>query len=191
MKAARQSRTRLTRQDWILAGIELLTEAGIGAVKVETLATELKVTRGSFYHHFADRDELLQAMLDHWAQRFTFDIADQVAALGLDPDTTLLAMLKMIRNQRLAEYDAPFRAWALHDPAARAVLKRVDEARLTTIRSQFERLGFSGADAENRARLFLYYEITAPVFFAQPAKKLAEHLLIERHRFLTTQDADK
>lgn len=187
-RSARQPRSRLTPQDWIEAGIELLTEAGVGAVKVESLAAELGVTRGSFYHHFADREALLQAMLDHWARIFTFDIAAQIGNLGLDPGTTLLAMLRLIRSQRLAEKDAPFRAWALHDPMARAVLERVDEVRLGTIRSQFEGLGFSGMDAENRARLFLYYEITAPAFFAQPAPELADELLTERHRLLTARD---
>ena len=184
-RIARKPRSRLTPQDWIDAGTSLLTESGIGAVKVETLAAELGVTRGSFYHHFADREGLLQAMLDHWAQRFTFDIADQVRGLGLDPGTTLLAMMKMIRSQGLAEKDAPFRAWALHDPLAREVLERVDRARLATIRSQFEGLGFSATDAENRARLFLYYEITAPAFFSKAAPELEEQLLDERYRLLT------
>ena len=53
---------RLTRQGWIDAAIRQLVEAGIGAVSVEQLATRLGVTRGSFYHHFADREEL-RAML--------------------------------------------------------------------------------------------------------------------------------
>jgi AcrR family transcriptional regulator len=103
---------RLTRQGWIDAAIQQLVEAGIGAVRVEQLATRLGVTRGSFYHHFADREDLLRAMLEDWAQRWTYEVREQINALGLDASTTLFALMKAIRNNRAADYDAPFRAWA-------------------------------------------------------------------------------
>jgi AcrR family transcriptional regulator len=185
-----QPKPRLTRQDWIEAAIELLTEAGIGAVSVERLGTKLDVTRGSFYHHFADREDLLRAMLNYWAQRWSYAVRQQIAALGLDPSTTLFALMKAIRNNRAADYDAPFRAWALHDPLARAVVEQVDQARLEFIRAQFEALGFTGFNAENRARLYLHYEMAAPAMFAGPTPEQDEQLLVERHRFLTTARVD-
>jgi AcrR family transcriptional regulator len=132
-----QAKPRLTREDWIDAAIELLTQAGIGAVSVERLATRLDVTRGSFYHHFADREDLLRAMLEYWAQRWTYEVRDQIAALGLDASTTLFALMKAIRHNRAANYDAPFRAWALHDPLARAVVEQVDQTRLDQIQVLF------------------------------------------------------
>lgn len=185
-----QPKSRLTRQDWIDAAIELLTEAGVGAVSVERLGTKLGVTRGSFYHHFADREDLLRAMLNYWAQRWSYAVREQIAGLGLDPSTTLFALMKAIRNNRAADYDAPFRAWALHDPLARAVVEQVDQARLRFILSQFEALGFTGLDAENRARLYLHYEMAAPAMFAAPSPEKDEQLLVERHRFLTTARVD-
>jgi len=185
-----RNKHHLTRQDWIDAGIELLTDAGIGAVSVERLGSELGVTRGSFYHHFADREELLRAMLEYWAQRWTYDIRDQVNALGLDPSTTLLALMRTIRHHRAAGYDAAFRAWALHDPLARAVVEQVDQVRLNQIQRLFAGLGFTGVDLENRARLFLYFEMGAPAMFAGPAPERDEKLLLERHRFLTTARVD-
>lgn len=185
MKNDTQPKQRLRREDWIDAAMELLTVAGIGAVSVERLATNLGVTRGSFYHHFADREDLLRALLDYWAQRWSYAVRNQISALGLDPSTTLLALMKAIRNNRAANYDAPIRAWALHDPLAQAMVKQVDEARLAFIQSQFEALGFSGLDAENRARLYLHYEMAAPAMFADLSPEQDEQLLIERHRFLT------
>ena len=185
-----QPRPRLTRQDWIDAAIQQLVEAGIGAVSVELLASRLGVTRGSFYHHFADREDLLRALLDHWAEHWSYSIRAQIASLGLDPSTTLLALLRAVRNNRAADYDAPIRAWALHDPLARAVVQQVDEARLGFIQSQFEALGFSALDAENRARLYLHYEMAAPAMFASPDAERDEELLVERHRFLTTAHLD-
>lgn len=187
---SRKPKSRLRRQDWIDRAIELLTRAGIGAVSVERLATTLGVSRGSFYHHFSDRGDLLQAMLEHWAKDLTYEVRDQIVSLGLDPGTTLLVLLRAIRANRAADHDAPFRAWALHDPKARAVIHQVDEARLNFIRSQFEALRFTGLDAENRARLFLYYEVAAPAIFAELTPEQEEQLLLERYRFLTTAHVD-
>ena len=181
---------RLTRQDWIDAAIQQLFEGGVGAVSVEQLGTRLGVTRGSFYHHFADREDLLRALLDYWADRWTYVVRDQLAALGLDPGTTLLALMRAIRSQGASEYDAPFRAWALHDPLAREVLEQVDGVRLDYIRSLFEGLGFTGLELENRARLFLYYEAARPAMFVGLPPEQDDELLLERHRFLTTGHGD-
>jgi AcrR family transcriptional regulator len=181
-----KAKPRLGRQDWIDAAINELAKSGIGSVTIENLASRLEITRGSFYHHFSDRQELLKDMLDYWADRWTFSVSDQVASLGLDPSNTLLALLRMIRSNRAAELDAPMRAWALHDPMAQEVLAEVDKARLDLIRQQFIALGFEGLDAENRARLFLYYEMAASAMFDQYSDEVREKLLVERHRFLTT-----
>jgi AcrR family transcriptional regulator len=180
---------RLNRQDWIDAALDLLIEGGIGAVSVDQLASRLNITRGSFYHHFADRNELLRVLLDHWAEHWTYEVIDRLAKLGLDPATTLLALMRAIRNDKLADLDAPFRAWALHDPMARDVARQVDEARLEFIRSNFAALGFKELDAETRARLFQHYEMVAPAMFAKPTPELDEKLLHERYRLLTTPNS--
>lgn len=156
---------------------------------IEQLASQLGVTRGSFYHHFSDREELLRAMLDYWAQRWTYEIRDRLGALGLDPGTTLLVLMRTVRSEGV-EFDAPFRAWALHDPLAQAVVEQVDQVRLDFIRSQFEHLGFNGRDLENRARLCLYYEVASPAIFARLSTEESDELIFERHRLLTTAHFD-
>jgi hypothetical protein len=96
--------------------------------------------------------------------------------------------MRAIRNDRAADLDAPFRAWALHDPMAREIVTQVDEARLNFIRSQFETIGFEGLEAENRAQLFMHYEAAAPAMFYGQTKEQDEVLLVERHRFLTSKN---
>ena len=187
MQSARRPRRRLNPHDWVVASLDLLVHEGIGAVTVDRLATNLGVTRGSFYHHFSDRDELLDALLQHWADELTYKVRAEVSALELDPEATLLVLARTVRSRRAAEYDAPFRAWALHDERARSVLRVVDQARLDFIRSQFEQLGFAGASLEARARMFLYYEIAAPAFFLDRDETQSREWLAERHRILTSR----
>ena len=190
MKGAGKARPRLTRQDWIEAALALLAKRGIGAVSVDRLATTLKVTRGSFYHHFSDRSDLLEAILEHWSQEWTCRIREQISELGLDASTTLLALMRAIRANHAAEYDAPIRAWALHDPIARRVVEEVDEIRMGFIRAQFVALGFEEVDAENRTRLLLYYEMAAPAVFPATSPEVCDKLLTERHRFLVRSFQD-
>jgi len=73
---------------------------------------------------------------------------------------------------------------------ARAVVEQVDQVRLNFIRSQFEGLGFSGRDAENRARLCLYYEVASPAIFVPLSTEESDELILERHRLLTTAHFD-
>jgi len=179
----------LTREDWIRAAFDKLTTSGIGEVSIDRLAEGLGITRGSFYHHFGDRSELMQAVLVYWADHWTRMVRQSIEDLRLDPATNLLALMRAIRSNGAADFDAPIRAWALHDPMARAVVQQVDEERLDFILEQFHALGFAGVDAENRARLYLGFEMSAPAMFAGPEPALDEQLLVERHRFLTTATA--
>ncbi len=180
MKAAEKTSIPLARIDWLNTAIQTLNDAGIGAVSIVQLANTLGVTRGSFYHHFTDREDLLSAMLNHWEMKWTVDIREEVRTLELPPAEKLLALVQSIRNNKAADHDAPFRAWALHDPHARAALKAVDAFRLDYIRSLFEAAGFEGLDAENRARLLLYYEMSDPAFFVARDPDTEDRLIEER-----------
>ena len=62
---------KLTRDDWVDAAYRALLEGGSRAVAVAPLAGRLGVTRGSFYHYFTNREELLAAALVRWEQLAT------------------------------------------------------------------------------------------------------------------------
>ena len=176
----------LNRGDWLDAALTEMAAGGINAISIDKLADRLGVTRGSFYHHFSNREELLNAMLDYWVEHWTEDIRTTLVALGLDASHALLAMSRLIRERKAADYDVVFRAWALHDPLARNVVKQVDEFRLGYIRSLFAQLGFDELETESRARLFLYYEMAEPAMFATQDKAASERLIMSRHKLLTT-----
>ena len=177
---------RLSRRHWLEVALELLQDEGINAVSVDALATKLGITRGSFYHHFKGREDLSTEMLNYWKQKWTIEIRDDVAALGLDGVQSLAALNNLIKHRKAAGYDTAIRAWAIHDDVAQAVLKEADSIRLDFIRSQFDEIGFKGLDLENRSRLFLYYAMTEPAFFDPPDNETAWKLDQVRLNFLTT-----
>src|SRR5690242_16480302 len=56
----------LQPSDWIAAAMARLSREGIDLVCVEVLARDLHVSKGSFYWHFKDRDDLLVRLLERW-----------------------------------------------------------------------------------------------------------------------------
>ena len=76
-------RNSLGQDDWLNAALESLNEKGIDAVKVLPLSHKLGVTRGSFYWHFKDREDLLRQMLEYWERELTDVVI--VAAMKISP----------------------------------------------------------------------------------------------------------
>ena len=143
--------THTTPQQWVQAALEEIEAAGVAALAVESVARRLGVSKGGFYHHFADRQALLQSALELWEQRFVTDLATRFEAIG-DPRERLGALLHHATVDmepavilRLMAADA--------DPAVAAALARAAEGRLELLRRTFRQLGLSRATAGWRAML--------------------------------------
>lgn len=180
-----RSTAQLSRDDWLEAAWDAFVSEGIGAVSVLALAKKLGVTRGSFYHHFEGRADLLRELLRYWRREYTLRIRDDVLVLKLDPFSALLALARLIRSRGAARHDVRVRAWSIGDPEVRELVRQVDQDRLDFIRSLFLELGFEGTEAECRARMFLYYELAEPAVLAEQSPEREEELLRRRLAFLT------
>src|SRR5256885_2656085 len=73
--------TRTPRSSWIEEGLRALGVGGPDAVRIETLAEALGVSKGGFYWHFDDRRALLDEMLDTW-ERIVIDEAIERVEAG-------------------------------------------------------------------------------------------------------------
>ena len=127
--------TRTPRERWIEQGLQALAAGGPDAVRVEALAKELGVTKGGFYGSFADRDALLEAMLDTWERESTDDVLDRVEREGGDPRTRIQrAGVLTFSDDRLLPIDLAVRDWARRDEAVAVRLRRVDNRRMALLR---------------------------------------------------------
>ncbi|MBR9990945.1 MAG: helix-turn-helix transcriptional regulator, partial [Gemmatimonadetes bacterium] len=43
------------REEWLSAAAQAMSDGGVEAVRVEAIARDLSITKGSFYWHFKDR----------------------------------------------------------------------------------------------------------------------------------------
>jgi len=117
----------LTRRRWLEEGLALLEEAGAEALTIESLTNRLGVTKGSFYHHFANYQDFQERLLEFWEEEGTLRII-QVAEQEASPlDKLARVMQATLQPSRL---DVALRAWALQDEKVRVHQQRIDQQRL-------------------------------------------------------------
>ena len=143
---------RLARSDWIDAGLAVLATHGVDAVRVERIATDLGVTKGSFYWHFKDRSALLTAALEAWQSQATNAIITHVDAMGGDARTRLTTLFTVVASAD-GSLDRAIRHWAANDVVPRSAMDAVDRRRMSYLQALFAEIGFAPAEAEARARL--------------------------------------
>jgi AcrR family transcriptional regulator len=145
--------TRTPASRWIEAGLRALASGGPGAVRVEVLAQTLGVTKGGFYGHFADRNTLLDAMLDTWERMSTDDVLARVESKDGDVRAKLRRAGALTFSAELLPVDLAIRAWSRHDEAVAERLRRVDNRRMEYLRSLFGAICATDAEVEARSTL--------------------------------------
>ncbi len=151
-------RTQLDRSNWIESAIDVLAREGVAGLRVEVLAKRCGVTKGSFYWHFKDRQDLLAAVLEHWREGRIRDIEKiTTVSPGHERDQLHFAIevYGASRNRKGMSIELAMRDWARHDPQAAAVVEAVDLYRLECTRKLFVAAGMSDAEAKSRS-LLLY-----------------------------------
>lgn len=134
-----------------MAALRAFARGGVSAVAVDVLARELKVSRGSFYWHFENRDALLLAALESWERLATTEV---IAAVGTRTEPrarfrTLL--LTALGDEGIAGLEPALGAAREAHPAVAEVVDRVTRARIAFLAALFADLGFGPADARHRA----------------------------------------
>lgn len=184
---ARPISRSLSRADWIDAARFALTQGGVAAVKVDRLADALGVTRGSFYWHFANRDALLSALLEHWEATNTESMERAVAAAAPDGQAQFSAVVRLWIDEVdfSPSYDAAVRDWARHDAEVARTVHRVDDRRIALLVGVFEALGYVGVDAFIHARVAYFHQVGYYALEIHETREVRLALLPHYYRILT------
>lgn len=157
------ARTPLTREAWTEAATEVLVDRGIDHVRVDVLSQQLGVTRGSFYWHFRDREDLLRSVLHAWRERATGQLTLRLERAHSDPREQLRDVISLpFRGRaaaRAARIELAIRAWARRDAMARQAVDEADAARIGYIAQVFSSLGYPIGEARSRAFLLYAYVV--------------------------------
>jgi AcrR family transcriptional regulator len=150
--------TRTPRTSWIEQGLRTLGVGGPDAVRIETLAQALGVTKGGFYWHFDGRRALLEEMLDTWERVVVDEVIKTVEAGGGDARAKLRRLFALaVSNDELLKVELTIRDWARRDKAVAKRLRRLDNRRMEYMRSLFG--DFCPDEDEVEARCFLAFSV--------------------------------
>lgn len=145
----------LSRDSWIRAALFAIADGGTAAVAVEPLAERLGATKGSFYWHFKNRDELIEEALGLWEREGTDVFIARLAPVE-DPVERLRMLLAQAMDDEAEGTSHPADAALLAssaDPLVAPVVDRVQRKRLAFLERCFRDLGLPPASARDRARI--------------------------------------
>ncbi|MCP4329924.1 MAG: TetR/AcrR family transcriptional regulator [Alphaproteobacteria bacterium] len=150
----------LGRGDWIDTALAILVSDGIDAVKITRLADTMGVTRGSFYWHFENRADLLDALIGRWEAKNTSAV---VAAVETAADLTegILALFDAWMDVGRFDpgLDSAMRDWARRSSRVRATVDDADKRRVDVIAALFERADYDPAESIIRARVIYFSQV--------------------------------
>lgn len=119
---------KVSREQWLAEGLRLLGEQGPEVLKIDRLCRHLQVSKGSFYHHFRDREDYIEALLAHWQASGTEAVIESLASLSTPEQ----------RSQQLNEHivqadirpEIELRAWGRQSPRVAETVAQVDQRRM-------------------------------------------------------------
>jgi AcrR family transcriptional regulator len=174
-------RGRLSRARWIEAALDVLVSDGIEGVRIDRLCRSLGVTKGSFYHHFAGRDALLEAVADYWADTQPRDAVDSLAAWEADPRKQLVEVTRLVADRDIGRRDHAMRAWAAADPRAARAVQRADRQILKLLEKILAGMGVPDDEIHPLARVLFFTALgayDAPALFdGRSRRSLSGYLL--------------
>lgn len=146
-------RPQLSRDDWVAAAFDALLHDGPDGVAVQPLARRLGATKGSFYWHFASRDELLRATLARWEHVATDDVVTALEASSRPPAEKAQLLFAQV-TAASERYPGHLLLLAATDqPAIADAVARSTHARIAYVAKLLRASGRSPAVAQRRAVL--------------------------------------
>lgn len=149
---------RQSKKSWLDAALKALASGGIDRVRVESLAKNLGVTKGSFYWHFKDREQFLDELLNFWAEQSTQTVIAN-PNYPTDSKARVRAVADDIVRLDLGKMDPHIRSWTQYDKRRAKVVAKMDKMRFEFLRDLFVAAGFSTSGADIRAQSLYRYAL--------------------------------
>ena len=152
---------RGSRELWLGAAYDTLIDSGIDAVRIQPLGKKVALARTSFYWFFADREALLDALLELWREKNTGSLIRRTTAYAESLTEAILNTFDCWLDAGLfdAQFEFAVRSWALQSPQVTGEIAHADEVRLAAIADMFARFGTEFSSAEVRARTLYLTQI--------------------------------
>lgn len=186
----KSTKPSLHRDAWLKKALDVLFSQGIGNVKVEILARELDVTKGSFYWHFKNRDELLHHMVDWWRDNQQAFIARLDVKHITDAPNLIKSVIEFTHHTDDSRHDVAMREFGRFDGYAAEAVATIDHQRIDYLSALFRAAGFDDAEALLRAQALYFYQVGEYTTSLTMPSELRDELAERRFRLLISRTGD-
>ena len=119
---------KVNKKDWFEKGLELLASDGFQKITIDNMCTILKVTKGSFYHHFINTEGYVEALMKYWMEKNTVDFISSTEAItDINEKHDRLNELVSSASQKAEQV---IRAWSFSNETVRQYVQQVDDMRM-------------------------------------------------------------
>ncbi len=133
--------------DWIRAAFARLSSEGIREVRVEVLARDLRVSKGSFYWHFRDRADLLEKMLAQWEETEASWLEER--GTQASTATRWAKLIERVSDPVRIRAEVAIREWGRADERVAVKVAIIERKRARLIVEVLRDVGFSWSAAES------------------------------------------
>jgi AcrR family transcriptional regulator len=158
---AARPRQTLSREAWIAAARKVLEKRGVAEVKIDWLARQLKVTRGSFYFHFSSLEDLQNGLLEEWRRNNCQPFQDMHEAADIDGLRFFTAIVRVWVDEDPFSplLDLAVRDWARTSKKLAREVAEMDTLRISLLTRSFRALGYTDDESVVRARITYFHQI--------------------------------
>jgi AcrR family transcriptional regulator len=130
----------------------------MAAVAIEPMAKRLGATKGSFYWHFKDRADLINAVVELWERRY---VTDAIAGLSMiePPRARLERLFTVAVTPGTGRIDVALIEAAKSHPAIAETVRRVQQRRVDFLAGIYEQLDMPPGNARQLAVLALLAQV--------------------------------
>ena len=160
-----------SRQRLLTIAIELIWESSYGRASVDRICERAEIRKGSFYHHFASKEQLAIEALDFAWQQYRRDLNDIFSPLVSPLDRLRLYFAKAVEEQKAMREKVGFVCGCplfslgceigTHEPAIRAKIHEILDQNIRYIEMTLRDAHLAGEafvpDAARTARIIFDY----------------------------------
>jgi AcrR family transcriptional regulator len=183
---------KVDKEAWLREGLLALAQVGPQALTVDIMCKRLGVTKGSFYHHFKNRQEYVEEILKLWEDENTSRLIGAAETqVGIEEKTnTLLNLVFTIPKER----EKAVRALALYDPIARQAQERIDAERQAYLKNLNQHFMADSAEAELLATIdyawFLGIISILPEISKSKLQKITQTYKVMKQLYVKTKNGE-
>jgi AcrR family transcriptional regulator len=158
-----QQRSRQRREEILLTTGVLLERVGFAGLTTILIARELKISVGSLYHYFPNKQAILYAMAEHWLAEYSLALnaIDEEALEGFDINGfSELALGRLMQVYREQKGMLPLVQAMCAVPELYELDANHDDMVVSRLSEMFRRLGLSQSKSELQRRGRLWLEIS-------------------------------